>query len=132
MLEEVELRPVQPLQIVEEQPERVLRRGEYAEELPEHRLEAVLRVLRREVWNGRLFSDDELDLGDEADDELAVRPHRLRQGTAPLVHLRIALHEDLTGQSLEGLCQGGVRDVALVLVKLAGREQPPRGHNLLV
>src|SRR3984893_19060321 len=82
MLEEVECRRVQPLQIVEEQHERVLRRGEYAEEPPEHRLEAVLRVLRREVRNGRLFPDDELDLGDEADDAWAVWADGLRLGTA--------------------------------------------------
>ena len=64
---------VQPLQIVEEQRKRVLRPGEHAEEPPEHQLEAVLRILRRQVRNGRLFPDDELDLRDEVDDQLAVR-----------------------------------------------------------
>ena len=49
MLEQVERRCVQPLQIVEEQRERVLRAREHAEEAPEHHLEAVLRVLRRQV-----------------------------------------------------------------------------------
>jgi len=44
---------VQPLQIVEKQRKRVLRPGERAEESPE----AVLRILRRQVWNGRLFPD---------------------------------------------------------------------------
>ena len=48
---------VQPLQIVEKQRKRVLRPGERAEESPEHHLEAVLRILRRQVWNGRLFPD---------------------------------------------------------------------------
>jgi hypothetical protein len=51
------------LQIVEEQGERVLILREYAEEAPENHLEAVLRVLRRQVWNRWLFADDQLDLG---------------------------------------------------------------------
>ena len=42
VLEEVERRRIQPLQIVEEQRERVLRPREHAEEAPEHHLEAVL------------------------------------------------------------------------------------------
>ena len=42
VLEEVERRRIQPLQIVEEQRERVLLAREHAEEAPEHHLEAVL------------------------------------------------------------------------------------------
>jgi len=60
------------LQIIEEQRERVLRPGERAEEAPEHQLEAVLRILGRQVWKGRLFPDNELHLGDEVDDQLAT------------------------------------------------------------
>ena len=67
-LEEIERCCIQPLQIIEEQRERVLRPGERAEEAPEHQLEAVLRLSRRQVWNGRLFPDDDLHLRDEADD----------------------------------------------------------------
>ena len=123
---------VQPLQIVEEQRERVLRPGEYAEEPSEHHLEAVLCILRREVRNGRLFPDDELDLRDEVDDKLAVRAHRVLQRAPPPAHLRFALGEDLTDEGLEGLCQGRVRDVALVLVELAGREEAARRNKRLV
>jgi hypothetical protein len=46
---------------------------EYAEETPEDHLEAVLCILRRKVRNGWLFPDDKLELGDEVDDQLAVR-----------------------------------------------------------
>ncbi len=91
-----------------------------------------MRILRRKVRNGRLFSDDELDLRDEADDKLAVRADRLRQGITPPVHLGFALNEDLTDEGLEGLCQGRVRDVALVLVELAGREETARRNQRLV
>ena len=55
MLDEVERGRVQPLQIVEEQRERMLRPGEHAEEAPEHQLEAVLRVLRRQIRDRRLL-----------------------------------------------------------------------------
>ena len=49
MLKQVERCCVQPLQIVEEQRERMLLAREHAEEAPEHHLEAILRVLRRQV-----------------------------------------------------------------------------------
>ena len=49
VLEEVERRCIQPLQIVEEQRERVLLAREHAEEASENHLEAVLRVLRRQI-----------------------------------------------------------------------------------
>ena len=65
MLEEVERCCIQPLQIVEEQRERVLLPREHAEEAPEHQLEAVLRVLRRQVRDRRLRADDEFQLGNE-------------------------------------------------------------------
>ena len=74
MLDEVERGGIQPLQIVEEQRKRMLRASERANEAPEHQLKSVLRFLRRQVGNGRLFADDELQFGDEVDDELAVRP----------------------------------------------------------
>ena len=73
MLEQFERRRVQPLQIVEEQRQRMLRPGEHAEEPPEHQLETVLRVLRREVGHRRLLADDERELGNQIDHELAVR-----------------------------------------------------------
>src|ERR1700704_5603790 len=49
MLEKLKRRCIQPLQIIEEQRERVLLAREHPEEAPEHHLEAVLRVLRRQV-----------------------------------------------------------------------------------
>ncbi len=112
------------MQIIEEQRERVLRPGERAKETPEHHVEAVLRILWRQVWNGWLFPDDELHLGDEADDHLAVRADRVCQDRTPLVHFRFVLDENLTDQGPEGLCQRRIRDVALVLIELACGEKP--------
>src|SRR6266404_654359 len=110
----------------------MLRPGERTEKPSEHHLKAILLILRRKVRNGWLFPDDELDLGDEVDDKLAVRAHRLPQGFPPLGHLRFALGEDLTDEGLECLCEGRVRDVALVLIELAGREEAARRDEHLV
>src|ERR1700686_541275 len=65
MLEEVESRRIQPLQIIQEEREGMLRPSEHGEEPPEHRLEAGLCLLRGEVRNRWLFSDDELEFGDQ-------------------------------------------------------------------
>ena len=46
ILEQIERRRVEPLQIVEEQRQRMFRPGEYADEPPEYQLEAALRILR--------------------------------------------------------------------------------------
>ncbi len=73
VLNEFERRRVQPLQIVEEQGERVFLAREHAEEAPENHLKAILGVLRRQVRDWRLRSDNELELGNEVDYELAVR-----------------------------------------------------------
>src|ERR1700751_956789 len=60
VLEEVERRCIKPLQIVEEQRERVLLPCEYAEKPPKNHLKAVLRVLGRQVRNRWLSSDHKL------------------------------------------------------------------------
>ncbi len=76
VLEEVERRCIKPLQIVKEQGERVLLAREHPEEAPEHHLEAALHVLRRQVRDRRLFSDHELQLGNEVHDELSIWAQR--------------------------------------------------------
>src|ERR1700761_6638481 len=48
------------------------------------------------------------------------------------MHLCFALDEDLADQHLESLCQGRVRNVALVLVELARREKPAWRNKHLV
>src|SRR3979411_1290384 len=132
MLEEVEGCCIQPLQIIEEQRERMLRFGEGAEEPPDDHLEAVLRLSRREVRNGRLFSDDELQLGNEVHDELTVLAERLSQRVSPTAKLRLTLSEDRANKTPESLCESGVPDAAFVLVELAGREQATRRDQRLM
>src|SRR5882757_7486737 len=132
MLEEVERCCIQPLQIIEEQRERVLRASEHSKEPPEYQLEPFLRVLRRQLRYRRLFPNHVLQLGDEIDHELTIRAERLTQSIPPLAKLGLALAEERADKTLKGLAEGGVGDVALVLVELAGREQATRRDERLV
>ena len=74
---------IEPLEIVEEQRERMLRARKHADEAPEHELEAALRILRRQVGQWRGLADDELDFGHQVHDEPCVRSQRLLQCLAP-------------------------------------------------
>src|SRR5271155_4470636 len=103
MLEQVERRAIQPLQIVKEQRERMLLAREHAEEAPEYHLEAVLGLLRPRVWNSRLLSDDELELRNEVHDELAIRAERLGERIPPTTQFHLALTQKRAHQALEGL-----------------------------
>src|ERR1700676_2754144 len=132
VLEEVERRCIKPLQIVEEQRERVLLPREYAEKPPENHLKAILRFVRRQVRDRWLSPDHKLQGGNEVDDKLTVRAKRLAQGAPPPAKLRLALAQKRAHKALEGLGQGGVRDVPLVLVELAGREEATRRDEHLV
>ena len=91
-----------------------------------------MRVLRRKIRDRRLFSDDELQFGDEVDHEPSVRAQRLAQGVAPARQLGLALAQKRADKALKGLRQRRIRDVALVLVELAGGEKAARRHQHLV
>ena len=59
-------------------------------------------------------------------------PSASSKGVAPTAQLGVALAEKRPDEALEGLRQRRIRDVALVLVELAGGEQPARRHQHLV
>ncbi len=132
VLKQVEGRRIQPLQIVEEQHQRMFRPGEDADEPPEHQLETALRVLGRKFEDRWLVADDEPQLRDEIDHELAVRAQRLAEQVTPGRQLGIAFAQQRPDQALKRLRQGRIRDVALVLVELTGGEQPARRDEHLV
>ena len=84
-----------------------------------YQLEAALRVLWGKFRNRLLLPDDELQLRDEIHHELAIRAKRLMEGDPPPAQLFFVLRENWTDQALEGLCEGRIGDVSLVLVELA-------------
>src|SRR6202011_5758504 len=105
--------------------------GEHAQEPYECHSKTVLRVLRRQFRDRRLFSDHELQLRNEVHDELTIRAQRLAQGIPPPAKLRLALAQKRADKALEGLGEGGVRDASLVLVELAGCEEATRRYERL-
>src|SRR2546430_8714814 len=62
VLEQIERRGVEPLQVVEKERERMFGSSENPDESPEHVLEAPLRVLRGELGHWRLVAHGELAL----------------------------------------------------------------------
>src|SRR5215469_10768835 len=123
VLKEIECCRIQPLQIVEKQRERVLLPREDSEKTPKDHLEAVLRVLRWQIQDRRLWSNYKLEFGNEIHDELAVLTERLAQSTPPLAELFVASPQKRANKALKCLGESAVWDVALVLIKLAGCEQ---------
>ena len=119
ILEHIQRGRVEPLQIVEEERQRMVRPCEDADESPKHQLEAALRVLRRQRKDRWLFADDELQFRDEIHHEPSIRTYRRTKRFTPAVQLGFARAQKQADQALKGLRQGGIRDVALVLVEPA-------------
>src|SRR4029077_746822 len=109
-----------------EEHQRMLGTREYTNQPPNRHLEADLRGRRRDIRHGRLFSDDELQLWNEAGDERTVWVKSLTNLFPPAVQLDLGLAEDLTNQSLDGLGHRGVRNIALELIEFARCEESSR------
>ncbi len=132
VLEEVEGRCVEPLQIVEEQRQGMFRPREYVDEASEHQPEPILGVLWWKIRNRWLRADDELQFRDELDNEQPIRVQRLPKMVAPTLKLGLASTQQPADETLKGLRQCGVRDVALVLVEFARCKQATRRDQHLV
>ena len=122
VLDELQAGGIGPLQVVEEQRQRMIRAGEHRQELLEHQAEAVLRLDRRQRRHRRLRADDERDLRQHVDDQLAVDADGGLDLLPPAGDALLALGQQLLHQVAQRLREGGVRNVALVLVELAGNE----------
>jgi hypothetical protein len=84
ILKQLERGHIEPLQVIEKQHQRLSRSGKHADESLEHTVKAALRVLERQLRNGRLFTDDGFQLRNEVDDELSVLIERAEEIMAPL------------------------------------------------
>src|ERR1700722_4064647 len=110
----------------------MVRPGEDGDKAPNDKLKTPLRVLRRNLRNRRLISDDQLQFGNQIDDELAKRVQRVAESLAPGRQIRVALCEELPDKTLKSLCERCVRDIALMLVELAGsKEAVARDQRLM-
>ena len=98
ILEQVEGGRVQPLQVVEEERQRMLGSCEYADEPAKDQLKTSLRFLRRKLGHRWLFADDVLQFRDEIDDEPSVRVQRLPKRVTPWAQVVFVLAEEWPDQ----------------------------------
>src|ERR1700758_480909 len=110
----------------------MLRPREDAEEAPEDQLETALCLLRRKLLDRRMLTDEEFQFGNNVNHEPPVWVQRLAQGVAPTGQFGVALAQYGADQAPKGLRQRGIRDVALVLIELAGGKKAARRHQCLV
>ncbi|MCY1544495.1 hypothetical protein D9M68_803860 [compost metagenome] len=110
------------MKIVKKQRQGMFLLGENSNEAPEHQQEAMLCLLRLQLRDCWLLADDEPQLGDQVGHQPRIRIQRLQQLHAPVRQLRVTLAQQHAHQALEGLHQGRIRDVALVLIELTGGE----------
>jgi len=132
VLQQLEGRGVEPLEIVQKDDERMLRSSEYAQKGSEYHVKTCLGFRGWKLHNRRLSTDDELELGDEVHNELPIRANRLMYRVSPTLNLRLAFAQDLASQGAECLRQRGIRNVSLVLIKLSEDEVSARQHDRFV
>ena len=87
VFEQVECGRIQPLQVVEEERQRMLGAREHADEPPKDQLKTSLRFLRRKLGHRWLLADDVLQFRDEIDDQQPVRLQRLPKRVTPLAQV---------------------------------------------
>src|ERR1700730_15183891 len=83
ILQQIERRRVEPLQVVDEERQWMFRLSEDADKPWKHQQETALCLLLLKLRDRWLFSDDQLQLGNQVDYELSVRAKRTQQGIAP-------------------------------------------------
>jgi hypothetical protein len=79
-----------------------------------------------------LLANDVFQFRDKFDNEKSVRIQRLAKGIAPFAQAFFVLAQKWPDQTLKGLRQRGIRNVAFVLVELACREQAAGRNERLV
>src|SRR5260370_2628969 len=103
--------------------------GELRDELLECTAEAVFRLGRRQRRHRRLRADDELDLRQHGDNELAIDPDRSLDLLPPACDARLAFRQQLLHQFAKRLRDGGIGNIALVLIELAENEIAAFANN---
>src|SRR6516164_3309583 len=90
VFQQVERRRVEPLQVIEEERQRMFRPREDADELPKYQLEAPLRVLWRKLRDRRRLSDDSFHFRNETGNQSCVWSQRFSQRIAARREVRFA------------------------------------------
>src|SRR5262249_9379444 len=129
ILQQIQGGRIQPLQVVEEQGQRMLASCEHADETTESEVEAALSQVCRNLGKGRLLADQEPQFRNQVHDQLAILLQRGTQVLAPPAERCLALRQQRPDQTLKSLCQRRVGNVACVLIELAGSKQAARRHQ---
>ncbi len=127
--DEVQACRVGPLDVVQEQDERVRPVGEDLHEVLKDKMKAVLGFLGPDLGDVGLPAYDELDLGDDVRDDLPVRAQGGIKLFSPFLYTLLALGQELAGQAMEGLNDGAVGHGPAQLIVFAGDEISPLPHD---
>src|SRR5262245_36788295 len=96
----------------------MFRPREYIDKSTEYQVEPALGLLLRKVRNRWLLSDNRFQFRNQSHHQLSVRIQRVMKGIAPRAQILFALTQKWSGKALKGLREGGIGDIALVLVEL--------------
>jgi len=118
-----------PLQVVQEQHQRMPGAGEDFDEAGEQAVQAQLGLSRRRRGHRVGGADDQRQLGNQFDQHADAIAQGAVQFCGPLPQRCFGLAQQLVHQALEGLDQRGIRYVALELVKFAGQEAAAPGDD---
>src|SRR4051812_37509829 len=130
--EKIKGRWIDPLQVVQEQDERMLGLGEHADKAAKGLLESDLTILWRHFRRKRLLADDQRKLRNEIDDEFRVQAERIHQCAPPLPKLDVTPVQQLLDDLTKRLGQRCVRNVRSLTVEFSGAEKAAREDELLV
>src|SRR6267142_3307287 len=92
-------------------------------------MEPALGVHLRKFRNRWLLSQHGSQFRDQSHHELTIRIQRLMKGIAPPVQFLFVLAQKWSDQALKCLREGGIWDIALVLVELARRKKAARRNQ---
>ena len=112
-------RLVHPLQVVQENHERMRLPAENTHEIEENAVKTVLRLVRAEFHEGRLRSCHQFQIGNHIDDGPHMDAQRSQEPFPPLQKPCFTLAQDLIDKVLKRLDETAVRDVMMQLIELA-------------
>src|SRR5262245_63328485 len=105
---------------------------EYAEEAAKYRVEPPLRILRRQFRNRRLLTNDGLQFRNQGHHQLSIQIQRISKSIAPRAQVLLGPAQQRARQVLKRLREGGIGNIALVLVELARCEETARRNQRFV
>ena len=113
---------VRPLEIVQQNDQRVQLGREQPDKLADHGIETVTRFDRSEQRGKRQWPGEQINVRDDVDQHARVRAQRRGYALAPVRHLGRRPVRELVHQRGKRLRYCGVRNIAFVLVEFAGNE----------